>query len=457
MNKKEIGEEFCAYFMERMREYFTRIPEGIALRFSNPPEFKSQILVRGVEEAWPDARLEAKIKKYSAVWWVEGGEEYAAMRKFFSIVIQELEARFLNLLYLQELEKELRKRIEKGHEDDRTLEDFFLGDLLNKEWLTTRYVKQVLREKGLPPLELLVQLSAQKYEKRTVKTRIYFPGNSLWKSDFMVAFEDKKENRAERQIATSNLRNLRKMMEMSGDGQGLLAQKQEGRYYIEGVVSPMEMEKVSPVEVEFTGRLSWVVREDGVALLQCREGEKQIPAVEGDENEEKWRKELKNVMDSLHLENVEKVTSILEVLRKQDHGTSIIFMEEKLLKEEVKRLSGYRRAYAMKPFPMLENEEKIVGISAIDGALLADVDGKCYCVGTILDGKLVIEGNSSRGARFNSLTNYVNWVVEWYKEQAQKAGKAKEWESAWCFVAVMSEDGTVDIQAPEGLMRKMIE
>ena len=47
------------------------------------------------------------------------------------------------------------------------------------------------------------------------------------------------------------------------------------------------------------------------------------------------------------------------------------------------------------------------GITAIDEALLVDLNGICYAVGVILDGEAGMPGKVERGARYNSVSNYV--------------------------------------------------
>ena len=107
-----------------------------------------------------------------------------------------------------------------------------------------------------------------------------------------------------------------------------------------------------------------------------------------------------------------------------------------MLKKESERLVKNKRAYQMEPFPMLQkkNRDKIMGISAVDGAIVADAKGRCHLAGAILDGEAVIPGRPDRGARYNSL----NWVHKKYKRKG------------WCFACVLSEDETVDLVVAEG-------
>jgi len=69
-----------------------------------------------------------------------------------------------------------------------------------------------------------------------------------------------------------------------------------------------------------------------------------------------------------------------------------------------------------------------LGISNMDGALILDFDGNCKAISYIVDGKAVIPGRVERGARLNSIENYVG---------SKKKGI--------CIGIVISEDGMVNI------------
>ena len=86
------------------------------------------------------------------------------------MIIEELERRFSDLIYLETVEK----CIGENKLGRNGLADVFIGELLNREWLLEQYVKRILKEEYLPELEFLIQLSAQKYEQRSIKTNMYF-------------------------------------------------------------------------------------------------------------------------------------------------------------------------------------------------------------------------------------------------------------------------------------------
>lgn len=139
-------------------------------------------------------------------------------------------------------------------------------------------------------------------------------------------------------------------------------------------------------------------------------------------------------IDTTQMCNV--VISLIDMALAQTHGTLLVFSEK--AKEEANRLCGYGRGIKIQPIDcgkiLKENFEElkriIRNITKIDGAVLFDFDGTCYAIGVILDGKATKASNIGRGARFNSAMTYVcNCSVD----------------KVWCYGAVISEDGTIDV------------
>ncbi len=109
-------------------------------------------------------------------------------------------------------------------------------------------------------------------------------------------------------------------------------------------------------------------------------------------------------------------------------------MEKRGIAAEIdNRLSRYRRAFKVKPFALAAAKEEVLqGITAIDGAVFADLNGDCHAIGVIVDGQMVVEGDYGRGARYNSIKNYIT---------GYKVSHPKE----ICFAVVMSEDGMINV------------
>lgn len=126
----------------------------------------------------------------------------------------------------------------------------------------------------------------------------------------------------------------------------------------------------------------------------------------------------------------------------------MIFIEEapvtegeiSFIDEEIDRLESFGKAYAIreKVVDLSKKEissELLNGITAIDGALFCNFNLECKAIGVIVDGETVKVGDPGRGARYNSLTNYVRWL----NSENRNA-------NVNCMAVVISEDGTLDIE-----------
>ena len=114
----------------------------------------------------------------------------------------------------------------------------------------------------------------------------------------------------------------------------------------------------------------------------------------------------------------------------QTHGTTIVFTTK--AETESQRLSEYNRCERIEPVELLGNDSFILSLTAMEGALIADFDGKCYGIGAILDGEAVKPGNLGRGARYNSALNYVAWQ------------RMKNPDDLFC-VIIISKDGIINV------------
>ena len=108
----------------------------------------------------------------------------------------------------------------------------------------------------------------------------------------------------------------------------------------------------------------------------------------------------------------------------QAHGTMVVFTEN--ADDEAKRLK--ESGICIEPADILDGK-LVTAATAIDGAIICDMDGICYSIGTILDGTTSKNADSSRGARYNSAIRYME----------QQKNKKKR-----TFIVVVSEDGYVN-------------
>lgn len=131
--------------------------------------------------------------------------------------------------------------------------------------------------------------------------------------------------------------------------------------------------------------------------------------------------------------NLESMVKMVGCAARQRSGTTVVITKPNLAEEEIEELE-YQAIRIKKTNLFNKNSvelEKIIDrITCIDGAIYLDLEGNCYAIGVILDGIAEKnQGDSSRGARYNSAIRYAN------KEKVKDN----------CIIVVVSEDGMIDI------------
>lgn len=245
------------------------------------------------------------------------------------------------------------------------------------------------------------------------------------------ASESKKDNCSLRfeepiRFEKRNLREIRKLLEMTSEGMALVAENG----YIVGI-TPVTSTRVKLV---FKNPGKWEVQSNSSVILAVSGSFCSIlPATSPST--------LSNTYKSLFRANkdVKAIENIILSAKKQRHGTGLIVIPN--ARTEAKRLSDLKRAIAITPIDLCKNDTLTRVITAIDGALLVDQEGVCYAIGVIVDGEAVIEGSTARGARYNSLRNY----IEWQYEKEKVLGLA----------VIISEDQTVDVYPSETRLRQL--
>lgn len=312
-----------------------------------------------------------------------------------------------------------------------------LFDKITNEKLIQNYVDKVMA--GMPDKEIFIQLSALNYENRVTHTHLIFgtkrffskPGNDGIVFDKAMDFEIEK------------IRLIRKLMEISRETYGLVVKKQsDSKWYIKGATPLKKAEKA--YQVEFSGHSVWKFKYGKEELFEYREGNYKMPPIGtvGDIYDKEYGKLANAISDK---EKCEKVEAVIRKIRKvASHGTGMIFIEEpedrkSVLKEEIERLAKFGKAYAIMAHSLKLTkdtpDEVLKGITAVDGAVFCNFDAECKAFGVIVDGETVKEGDPGRGARYSSLTNYVEWL-----------NSNKRNANVKCIAVVMSEDGPLNIE-----------
>mgnify|MGYP002509582067 CR=1 FL=1 len=366
---------------------------------------------------------EGSDKSRKKLYWVMAwGTACEANTIMARIILEELVPKFYDMALLEELHR---------HSGEKLL----FGRLLERKWLLDNYVQEVISTNKLPDQMNFIQVSAMPYEGRAVRTRIYFSEKPI-PSDMPGAVYFRRERRSDLiQFTTKNMRPVRKLMEVSGAEAGLWVKLPE--CVIEGsVMRGSAAEQDASLCVVFEGALVWSIHKDGEHILTYREGKHIIPALQPDVD--KYADLGKLISFGQDFEISDKMDRLRQIVRRVAgvcrHGTSIVFMEKRGIVTEIdNRLSRYRRAFKVKPFSLAEAAEEVLqGITAIDGAIFADMNGDCHAIGVIVDGQMVVEGDYGRGARYNSVKNYIT---------GYKVSHPKD----ICLAVVVSEDGMINV------------
>lgn len=394
-----------------------------------------------IQQEFGDSRIEScNYKKLYWVWLADEVKE--SIRLILKIFTDELKNRLTDMIYLERIWEIKYTDSGMGNEENENLKKsntylYFFGNLMDKDWLNRQYVKNALCEHELPEWKVFLQISAMFYEQRTISTSLFFLNkDENLPESYILQFDREKRKEQIGSLGNSNLRTIRKLMELSGPNRGLVIRKPN--YSIEGVVNETP-EMQSKIQIEFEGRLVWRMKKETEIIFEYRDGEYKLPELErkDDSNSELEK------LDALEYgkEEIERIKDIVREIKKiSKHGTSIIFMDAETHKTEVERLGKYNRAYQIEEFELLELSDNLPGILDIDGALMAGIDCKCRAVGVIVDGKVKIKGRTDRGARYNSLVNYVHKV----KKREIKRGR----EDVFCCAVIISEDKMIHVEIP---------
>ena len=219
-------------------------------------------------------------------------------------------------------------------------------------------------------------------------------------------------------IEENSYKKIRKLLEITKNGLSLLMDANGGIYAIGRMTDSPSCDYY---QVRFNGFLKWsLYKNSNEEYLRF---ENMIPRIPGQQigitnDDIEMLKRTFNITDTSRHEK------IIGRAVAQAHGTMVVFTEN--ADDEAKRLK--ESGICIEPADILDGK-LVTAATAIDGAIICDMDGICYSIGTILDGTTSKNADSSRGARYNSAIRYTE----------QQKNKKKR-----TFIVVVSEDGYVN-------------
>lgn len=219
-------------------------------------------------------------------------------------------------------------------------------------------------------------------------------------------------------VRLQEYRAVRKLLEMSSGEISLLCDSA----YIIGfgrVVGLHDQRAEDLFTIIFTKHYTWELVYSEHILMRVTYGQPQLPRSLVDR--EKFFVDTKRIFKNITDKQLTKLWGNLVEATTQKHGTMIVVSTG--ASKEAQRLA--KQSTIIEPLQLAPHQVKM--LTAIDGAILVDLDSTCYALGVILDGLASKKGTPSRGARYNSAIRYV------------------ETTEYPCIAIVVSEDGTVDI------------
>lgn len=220
-------------------------------------------------------------------------------------------------------------------------------------------------------------------------------------------------------INIKEYRKVRKFLELTSSKNNIISDSAMiyGLGEIRGQYNPV-LENL--FEIRFTGHYQWELLHSNNKLMNVSYNVPSVPQFKI--NKEKFYSDFSRIFPLSKENDADTIFAIIEEAINQKHGTMLVVSDG--AKDEAERLKNQ----SFKIEETFIDSSFIQKITAIDGAILLDYNGKCYSIGVILDGLAVSKGSSARGARFNSAIRYY--------EFAKKKNNL--------LILIVSEDGMID-------------
>ena len=167
------------------------------------------------------------------------------------------------------------------------------------------------------------------------------------------------------------------------------------------------------------GRGAWEIAHAGSPLLRMDNTRPSLPKARL--SQEQFEDTVRRLFDHVTDSDVADLWALARTASEQEHGTMLVVHRDAA--NEAARLVP--QAQLIEPVRL--QDDMLRAMTTIDGAVLVSPDGLCHAVGVILDGTATGQGDSARGARYNSAVRY-----------RQAAGDA-------CLVIIVSEDGMINL------------
>lgn len=339
--------------------------------------------------------VESNIDGYQAVWIGICRAEASEQEKVTAAVVLEFLARCSDNLNI--VVKASREQWERKKEFD----------------FIQCYKDTVLSTYAFPEEKIIKDIASERYETRENNAAIFF----MNKTDIDALLNNHKSESSEVSFLSScyqeykmgdrdSVSSTRKMLETCSAGNMYLLVEREKPNYLRGIVTGSRIDNIADKEISihFMGRGEWKIckGKETFLIFQNNQYYTDDSRVDIDLDEKIAQ------MVSIAEDKRDKFKKIFQKMEEQQHGALIIIADDAA--SETDRLcSIYQRGMQVDALDM-DNEDALnllSGLASIDGAVMIDFEGKCHGFSVILDGGAQVKGNTGRGARYNSSTNYI--------------------------------------------------
>jgi hypothetical protein len=271
--------------------------------------------------------------------------------------------------------------------------------------------------------EIFNLISSQYYEGLESRGRIIISTNEHPSINQTLMFSSP--------INLSNHKAIRKLMEMTSETISLLANGNE--VFGLGYVTEYDAEKEDLFIIDFKGHFKWELKHNDKTLIVVEYRQPKLPKERMDN--ELFADHLIRIFSIIDENDINLLWDIILAATEQKHGTMVVISNK--ANEEAERLNG--QCINIEPTNL--SSELMSLVTAIDGAVLLDPNGKCHALGVILDGLATDKGDPARGARYNSAIRYLETQVN------------------ECLIVVVSEDGHINLipQLKPRIPRQLID
>lgn len=219
-------------------------------------------------------------------------------------------------------------------------------------------------------------------------------------------------------VPTRNPRAFRKVLEMSGPDVHLLCTGSEV-YGLGRAADNYDPSTERVFTVSIVGRGTWELHHAGTPLLRIENTHPSLPRAPM--SRDQFDDTVERLFPETGTEDIGRLWELAQLAAAQEHGTMLVV--HRAAADEADRLAPQ----ALRIEPTLLRGDVLRSTTNIDGAVLVAPDGRCHAVGVILDGTATGDGDSARGARYNSAVRYLQAA----RDQ--------------CLIIIVSEDGMINL------------